>query len=719
MYEDTKVSSHPSNPSHPKPTSTRHPKSSPSSQHLQHKPFTKAIEDYRKICLKTYTTPNQSFISLLKSGDLCLYLSNYTLKDIFPICKIITKHSLFKQIILSPFDPQKGNPNDHRTRSKQQPTSPLTPGEKDKQTKEQHEHRTSQLQMLTHSTQAISKNLSVSDKVIMCSLYQLKLTNELTSILSKGICDNKSLQGFCVRNCILPLDAYEILLKGFLTHERIEFLDFSENNLSDKYGNMISRIIARQTQRRDQVIWAYSLRNERPLTNDYTKGLISINLSGNKLGDMSAEQISNALICDQYIRSINLSSNDFSSNACKKFIYMMRKNYTILMINLKYNPGYDSNIHARLIMKMANNIKVLYQQFTDKVFEMEEFVNLKGFIDPTFFDVDMPEEIAREIIEGGGNGNGNDVIKEEEGEGEEDVKQEEVIQSKEDVGDDDEGKSKQKKENDVVKGNKEMKAKTKKKNINEQQQQQQQRINADDVNKILFDENERLKQELSEIRAQLLEQGILLQQSEYPDKLSDNAMNNYNKIVTVINELNNLMENVEESIQKDLYDEEEEIEDDEQVPQVIKEEEDELKSASRDSKKNSKSTTKQEQKQQKENEDEEGEEEGDAEGEGDGDGDYKYQEMQAEPSEPNEKRQGYSHQMYDDVDVEEEEENEQQQESKNDVKDSDNDNKNIMVNHQDMLMMRNEESNDYDYDDDDEDYDPPSLDIKKRLNNSR
>jgi hypothetical protein len=479
---------------------------------------------------------------------------------------------------------------------------------------------------------------------------------------------------------------------------------------------MISRIIARQTQRRDQVIWAYSLRNERPLTNDYTKGLISINLSGNKLSDMSAEQISNALICDQYIRSINLSSNDFSSNACKKFIYMMRKNYTILMINLKYNPGYDSNIHARLIMKMANNIKVLYQQYTDKVFEMEEFVNLKGFIDPTFFDVDMPEEIAREIIEGGDNGNGNDVIKEEEGEGEgeEDMKQE-VTQSKEDVGDDEEGKSKQKKENDVVKGNKETKVKTKKKNKDdEHQQQHQQRINADDVNKILFNENERLKQELSEIRAQLLEQGILLQQSEYPNKLSDNAMNNYNKIVTVINELNNLMENVEESIQKDLYDEEEEIEDDEQEPQVIKEEEDELKSASRDSKKNSKSTTKQEQKQQKENEDEEG----DAEGEGDGD--YKYQEMQAEPSEPNEEPQGYSHQMYDDVDVEEEEENEQQQESKNDIKDNNSDNNNnIMVNHQDMLMMRNEESNDYDYDDDDEDYDPPSLDIKKRLNNSR
>ena len=700
MYEDSKLSSHQSNPSYPKASSSRHPQSSSSSQHLQHKPFTKAIEDYRKLCLKSYSTPNQSFISLLKSGDLCLFLNSYTLKDIFPICKIIAKHFLFKQIILSPFDPQKGDPNEHRRRSKQTATSPLTPGEKDKQNKEQHEQRNSQMQMLSNAAQAISKNLSASNKVIIFSLYQLNLTSELTSTLSKGISDNKSLQGFCVRNCVLPLDAYEILLKGFLTHERIEFLDFSENNLSDKYGNMISRIIARQTQRRDQVIWAYSLRNERPLTNDYTKGLISINLSGNKLGDMSAEQISNALVCDQYIRAINLSSNDFSCNACKKFIYMMRKNYTILMINLKDNYGYDSNIHARLVMKMANNIKVLYQQFSEKVFEMEEFVNLKGFIDPSFFDIDMPEEIAREFIEGGAN---NGVIKEEEEEGEEEreVKGNKVKQ----LVRTEQGKAEDEppvvqKQGDAMKGSdkaKEPKKKTKNKD--------EQRINVEDVNKILYDDNERLKQELSEIRANLLEQGILLQQSEYPNKLSDNAMKNYNKIVTVIDELNNLMEKVEESIQKDLDDDEEE---EDAGPPVIKEEEEELKSASRDSKKNSKSTTKQEQKQPQENEDDDNEEEGD----------YKYQEMQAEPSEPNEDRQGYSNAE------EDEDDEDQQQRTDNNTNVNEHDdinehNKNIMVNQQEMLMMRNEDSNDYDYDYDDDDYDPPSLDIKKRLNNSR
>ena len=655
--------------------------SSSSLKRVQQQPYLKAVEAYRKLCIKSYTTPNPSFISLLKTGNLNIFLDTYTLKDIININKIISKHYIFKQIILSPFDLQKGESNDRRSKSKASSSSlPLTQLEKDK---EQREHQQSKLQMLYHIVQAIAKNLCMSNKVNFFSLYQLTLTKEHTSFISEGIRENKSLQGFFVRNCTLPLDAYEILLKGLLTHERVEFLDLSENNLTDKYGNMISRIIARQTQRRDQVIWAYGLRNERPLTNDYTKGLISINLSGNKLGDMSAEQISNALMYDQYIRAVDLSSNDFSDNACKKFIYMLRKNCTILMINLKDNPGYDLNIHARLVMKMANNIKVLYQQFRDRKFEIEEFVSLKGFIDPTFFDVDMPEEIAREFM-----GEGDGVIGEEE-EGDEEEQQQ--VHQDEDNDEDVQSSQQQyqhqqqqqqqyqhqqvKDTNNVVN-----------KNINKQQQQQsvdsnkdEQTINAEDINQVLLSENLRLKQELLEIRGHFLEQEMMFQQSKHPEKLSENALNNYNKIVTLINELNNLMDNVEDSIQKDgdNEDEEEEV----KAP-TIKEEDDELKSASRDNMPLKK--------QEQEHEEEEG--------------DYKYQEMQAEPSEPNEDMQGDSNQMYDDDDEE-------------DKMHMGSNNNNIMVNHQEMMMMRNDESNDYEYDDDE--YDPPSLDIKKRLNNSR
>ena len=69
---------------------------------------------------------------------------------------------------------------------------------------------------------------------------------------------------------------------------------------------MVSRIISRQCQRRDQVIWMYGLRNEKPFNNDYSQGLISINISNNDLSDISADDISNALLYDAYIRVLIL-----------------------------------------------------------------------------------------------------------------------------------------------------------------------------------------------------------------------------------------------------------------------------------------------------------------------------------------------------------------------------------------------------------------------------
>ena len=157
---------------------------------------------------------------------------------------------------------------------------------------------------------------------------------------------------------------------------------------------MIARIIARQTYRRDQVIWLYGLRNEYPLNNDYTKGLISINLRGNRLSSYSADCISTSLASDQYVRFIDLSQNNFDKDGCKQFIHMLRQNVTLLNIDLRENPGYDENIHTRIVMKMSKNIRHLYQQYQEGVYSENEFENFKQFIDTSFFDLDIPQEIV-------------------------------------------------------------------------------------------------------------------------------------------------------------------------------------------------------------------------------------------------------------------------------------------------------------------------------------
>ena len=370
----------------------------------------------------------------------------------------------------------------------------------------------------------ISKHLSLSKTIINLSIINFELIPKYCEYLSKGIIDNKSLQGLKISNCQIQLKPYELLLKGLLNHISITYLDLSNNNFGDRYGNMISRIIIRQAQRRDQIIWSYGLRNEKPLNNDYKKGLISINLSGNKLGNDSAELIANALGTDQYLRAIYLNENKIENSPCKKFIYMMRKNLCLLTIDLRNNPGYDEYIHSRLVMKMSKNIRYLYQQYKKGEYSEEEFENYKEFIDATFFDVDIPQEIVEfynknlpETSEENGENQNCENF-------ENDLNEEEEKEDKED---------KEKEKNKKIKKNNYIIDDEEKKDIILK-------------NKQLVDENLKLKQEIIELKAKNLQNKLGNNKKNDINKETESDIDSYyHRVEELINELNEIMNKIE------------------------------------------------------------------------------------------------------------------------------------------------------------------------------
>ena len=373
---------------------------------------------------------------------------------------------------------------------------------------------------------SIGKNLFSSKKITNISLYNLSIDKKVSENISQGISKNKSLQNLSIKNCKIPIDSYEILLKGLFSHDGIKYIDLSNNNFSDKYGNMISRIILRQAQRRDQIIWSYGLRNEFPDTNEFTKGLISINLHGNKLGDESTEFICSSLCSDQYIRAIDLSDNFINNDSCKKYIYMMRKNNTLLTIDLRNNPGYDENIHSRLVMKMSKNIHFLYQQYQSGGYTDEEFENLKDYIEISFFDVDIPQEIVEFY---------NENLPEEEENCEEDEENVESgnndIQAKEIIGNNNNEK--------VILSN--ISTNLSKNNI----------LNKSVADKSLIEENLKLKQQIIELKALNL-------QKHLKGNMNDNSKENrtiegdYKRVLELINELNDVMNDIENKKNKKI-----------------------------------------------------------------------------------------------------------------------------------------------------------------------
>ena len=66
--------------------------------------YSEALEQYKKLCLKSYSGQNNSILNLIKQENLNLYLENYSLKEIIILNKIIGENFYFKQIIIAPFD---------------------------------------------------------------------------------------------------------------------------------------------------------------------------------------------------------------------------------------------------------------------------------------------------------------------------------------------------------------------------------------------------------------------------------------------------------------------------------------------------------------------------------------------------------------------------------------------------------------------------------------
>ena len=483
--------------------------------------FDKAIDECQKLYSKNCAKPNQYVLNQLKKEKLNIYLNNLKAKDLTIIGKILTKYFYFKHIELSPSDPEKDDCS--RKKKNRLKEIPSSQSGFNKISKPKNSLEKEKLQNISKILMSISRYLSFSDNIISLSLNSITISKESARYLAQGLYDNKTIQGLNINFSIISLESYEILLKSLLKHEMLKYLDLSNNNFSDKYGEMVALIISTQSQRRDQILWASGLRNESPQINESSKGLVSINLRGNKLSNYSAECLSKALSHDQYIRIVDLSENNLDNSACKKFIHMMRKNNILLTVDLRENPGYDEAIYQRMIMKMSKNIRYLYQQFQNGEYTEEEFENLKEFIDISFFDVDIPQEIVDYY-----NGNIQDTL-EDNGEELNEQMQIDNMNMMNDI----QERAEEEEDEDT---NKTLKDKNEKSNQNINNNK-----NTEEENKKLIEENQKLKQKIMELKAQNNNKGNKLIKPDDPNNIEQN----YSYIINLINELNDVMNNIE------------------------------------------------------------------------------------------------------------------------------------------------------------------------------
>ena len=501
---------------------------------------TSAIEECKKLYSKYYSYPPNSLLKQFNNKYLKLFFDNSSINDIIILSKVLSEFYFLQSIQISPNDPEK--PEEIPPKRKYKPDW-ISREEKKKKLKEKKIKEEKYKTMFNKLIFSLAKHISKSKELISLSLNKLEFNEKYCQSLSKGITSNNSLQNLSITNSKLDLNSYEILLESLLNQNALTFLDLSDNNFGDKYGQMISRIIICHSQRRDQVIWFYSLRNELPPSNEYKKGLMFINLNGNNLSRDSAECLSSVLYSDQYIRAIYLNNNKFDNQSCKKFIYMMRKNLSLLTIDLRSNPGYDEDIHHRLVIKMSKNIRYLFQQYKLGEYTEDEFEQLKEFIDISFFDVDIPQNVV-EFYNNNLPQTTNDIDdKEENDESNEEYKK----NFKTEIDTNKINKIKNKIFNKNEKGEGvDREADTIGYSIN---------INIMEENKKLYAENLKLKKQIVELKAKNLKESkynnlnIKINQDSKENKINKTESileDDYNKVENLINELNELMNKIEQ-----------------------------------------------------------------------------------------------------------------------------------------------------------------------------
>lgn len=137
----------------------------------------------------------------------------------------------------------------------------------------------------------LNSNLAKNDCLLQLCLFSVNFSENSWELLSNGLKISKILSLVINHTCFTERQL-EILLPALSNQKYLKSLDLSYNNLGEKSGYILARIIGGQGQRRDTETWTQGLRNSDVSNSD---GLEELILGYNKLGDFGWEKILTAL----------------------------------------------------------------------------------------------------------------------------------------------------------------------------------------------------------------------------------------------------------------------------------------------------------------------------------------------------------------------------------------------------------------------------------------
>ena len=205
-------------------------------------------------------------------------------------------------------------------------------------------------------TRALAVTLQNSLALAEVRLVGLKLGKLGWKGLAEGLVATCPVEYLAVNYCKMDDAALEIVTPGLKSLERLRKLDISNNQLSDKCGFFLSRLINLHCFRKDEISWLNNLRSGASTPASASSSLQEICIANNKVSDKSVFDLCHALSFDSCVQALDLRRNPISEEGGRELVSMVRSNSTMLLLDIRETGLRDIKLLRELYKKLHRNI---------------------------------------------------------------------------------------------------------------------------------------------------------------------------------------------------------------------------------------------------------------------------------------------------------------------------------------------------------------------------
>jgi hypothetical protein len=343
---------------------------------------------YSKSCRFNRSPINHDILSSLNQNEIRLRISSLDELDIDILVSIFPQLRQISKIIIIPRSNQALS-----SRTQTPPIGSRHTNLYDKYplTARAYEFSSSEHEKLTSKlVVGISKNFGYFRSLEVFEMSSIKLSGEMWAVLSKGLGYVYCIRSISLIECAISDEILSYFTSSFQYQRELVYLNLRGNFLSEESGFHLSRILSRQEEKRDEIVWAFGLRGGKADSDALDSGVEELILNNNSIGENAVYNICRALYQNTQLRHLDLSDNKLTTRAYQDIISMLHTNRTLLSLDLSSNTEQPSYILMKTIVtRLRSNLKTCY---STKPYIAEKWeprvIELQRALEPALFSMD-------------------------------------------------------------------------------------------------------------------------------------------------------------------------------------------------------------------------------------------------------------------------------------------------------------------------------------------